>query len=926
MQCSEEQLAIVEAIGRGNVIVDACAGSGKTTTVLNIAARYPVPILLLTYNARLRAETSQRAADLGLENLTVHTYHSFGYHHIGKSCRTDAGIISFLAKGKSLQAAARTDAQGTDSAGSTDSTESASTNTPAEGAVVPGYSMIIVDETQDMNQYYCRLVRKIIETCPGARICVMGDRCQSIYAFNGADSRFITCADLLYGGGPWVRLSLSTSYRLTTQMADMINYCTRTEHYAPTTRAKSGEDDAGEVSTKNAIAGAAIAGEGVAIVRNIPGIGILPVRMAGSDGPGAISQTLPPVRAETEGRIRAVRGGLKPFYVHYSRPEMIVEEVKCLFRTGYAPGDVFILAPSVKSENPKNPVKRLANSLAAAGIHIYVPNSDDRAVTEDVIAGKLVFSSFHQSKGLERKVVMVVGFDDSYNKFYDTKDDANDNVQGPYPRDSSIGNAIYVAITRAKERLYLYHGRGAGYLKCVDARALAFYTTMIGAVSVRGGDIPRAGTKIAVTKLLSHVRSDVLRYCTEQITQRQVRAAGKVLRIASASAQTIGGVDYAEEVSDLNGIAIPAYYELKKYTADGLGVERQHTTGVKIANGCARTKGATDIKGIKGTKAAEAREVIDAARNISIVREIIGAVAAGGHTPGYTFAQILELACSVFDPGPVAPRLLELCNIYVGLRSGLQHRLRQIVSYNWLSDSALITGAERLRAVVDDGCEDFECAEVAEEAEVADTKGAKKAEGVEGVDVRGGFSDDLTDVAAHSGFSDDIAIEDVYMVSSAVSVVTSSTNTQVKNKPARDFRGLRPQHLVAEHIETPGDVQMEVPVVINCLGYQILGRADCVDAGRLIEVKCCTEIKPEHLLQCAIYSREVVRPRSIVYNVLTDEIIEVKASPGAVDRILRMLICTKYHQSGKISDAEFLQNMGVETKGEPELCVRCRLE
>lgn len=41
----------------------------------------------------------------------------------------------------------------------------------------------------------------------------------------GTDHRFLTLSDLLYGyeGRPWTRVNLSTSYRITVQMAEFIN-------------------------------------------------------------------------------------------------------------------------------------------------------------------------------------------------------------------------------------------------------------------------------------------------------------------------------------------------------------------------------------------------------------------------------------------------------------------------------------------------------------------------------------------------------------------------------------------------------------------------------------------------------------------------------------------------------------------------------
>jgi hypothetical protein len=80
---SEEQLAIVENLGRGfNVIVNSVAGSGKTTTSLHVAKGNSFlrpETLLLTYNARLKDETRMRAKAMGLHrNMEVHSFHAFG--------------------------------------------------------------------------------------------------------------------------------------------------------------------------------------------------------------------------------------------------------------------------------------------------------------------------------------------------------------------------------------------------------------------------------------------------------------------------------------------------------------------------------------------------------------------------------------------------------------------------------------------------------------------------------------------------------------------------------------------------------------------------------------------------------------------------------------------------------------------------------
>ena len=65
---------------------------------------------------------------------------------------------------------------------------------------------------------------------------------------------------------------------------------------------------------------------------------------------------------------------------------------------------------------------------------------------EKELENKLVFSTFHQAKGLERNVIFVYNFDSSYFEFYDK--DSDENV---------CPNTMYVAVTRAKKKLILLH-------------------------------------------------------------------------------------------------------------------------------------------------------------------------------------------------------------------------------------------------------------------------------------------------------------------------------------------------------------------------------------------------------------------------------------------------------------------------------------
>lgn len=449
---SEQQRAIIDGVQSHNLIVDSVAGSGKTTTSLHIASAYPAKrMLLLTYNSDLRKETRAKAAMLGLNNLTAHTFHSLGYAYISKSCATDRGLIKFIAKPKVMG--------------------------------LPTYDLIIIDECQDMKELFYRLVLRVLEESSCARLCVVGDVKQSIYGYAGADPRFISLASVLYTGFPpdtWCRHRLTTSYRVTREIAAFVN--------------------------------------------------------------GAILKTQ---------LIVAVKDGPKPKYTIAANYSGAANEISTLIASGYSHGDIFILAPSVRSTNPHNPIKRLANQLTALKIPIYIPINDDAKLDPDVARGKIIFSSFHQSKGLERDATIVLGVDASYFKFY-----AVDEPQDTCP------NAMYVALTRAKKYLSVYHLSNNPPLPFIDMAAVRRCAIVTGECKVGSLSPATIPDQIGISALIRHITSESLQACLDVIDVTVVREPGNRVAVPTRVKQTIDGKFYVEDVSDITGTAIPAYYEL----------------------------------------------------------------------------------------------------------------------------------------------------------------------------------------------------------------------------------------------------------------------------------------------------------------------------------------------------------------------------
>jgi len=82
MKLTHEQQAIIRS--QGNIKINAVAGSGKTTTLIEYARSRPrgSRILYLAFNRTVRTEASKKFSELGLDNVRVETAHSLAYKSI----------------------------------------------------------------------------------------------------------------------------------------------------------------------------------------------------------------------------------------------------------------------------------------------------------------------------------------------------------------------------------------------------------------------------------------------------------------------------------------------------------------------------------------------------------------------------------------------------------------------------------------------------------------------------------------------------------------------------------------------------------------------------------------------------------------------------------------------------------------------------
>ena len=457
----EQNNIIQQLLLNNNIVVDSVAGSGKTTCNLHIAKYFNnMNILLLTYNSKLRLETREKAKKLGICNIEVHSYHSFCVKYYDNQCFTDT-IINKIIKNKKK---------------------------PLNNFK---FDLIVPDEAQDITSLYYELICKIYKDNKNikTKICVFGDKKQSIFDFNNADQRFIEYAPELFNFNSynWIRCNLPISFRITYEMSLFINKCLLKEDHI--------------ISNK--------------ITKNKP-------RYIICDCFGNNS-----------------REYLRTF-----------EEVKYYFDLGYKPNDIFILAPSIKGN--KSPVKKLENKIKREmeNVMIYVPSSDDAKIDQELLEGKLVFSTFHQAKGLERKVVIIFNFDNSYFEFY--KKDCNSYI---------CSNELYVATTRGIDHLTLFHHNSNEYFHFINKTNIQLYCHF---------EAPKAFLIVkpekpitistSITDIIKFLPQNIIDECFNQLEITQIR---KYIINKINIPLKISNGETTECVSEITGIAIPSMFELK---------------------------------------------------------------------------------------------------------------------------------------------------------------------------------------------------------------------------------------------------------------------------------------------------------------------------------------------------------------------------
>ena len=790
-QPSDEQQAVLDHVRAGrNVIVEACAGSGKSTTILSLARELAgLRFLQFTYNKQLRLEIKEKVETLRLKNLDVHTFHSFSVKHYTDEASVDTGIRHLLLDDMPCR-------------------------TP-----LPAYDVVVLDECQDMTPLFFQLVVKVLRDLlldsgrgsAGARrqiqMVVLGDARQCLYEFKGADSRFLTFADRVwsrrFGLGPFERCTLRTSYRITQPMAWFVN------------RALLGTD----------------------------------LMVASRDGP----------------QVTYIR---RP---KYQIEDIIIYRIDHFMKKGDLPSDIFVLAHSVKSSN--HHIARLANKLVEKGIPVHIPAFETDEVEDCVIEGKVVFSTFHTAKGRERKHVFLPGFDQSYFSF------APDYEKRKCP------NTLYVGCTRATQNLILCEYDSSCPLDFLQLNHHQLKQS--GHVNFQGlpqtnffpqDDFSNGGPSVAPeivtrdvspTKLTKFVQDAVLDELTPLLERMFVVEQEPAVGAPDLPRMIRTKMGLYEDVSDLNGIAIPAFYfdHLFKRSVVGggggnlgsVGGGGNHHLGTVGSLAGNLGPGETALRGILSNKTLKWQQ-----KNEHVFLQ-------------QAIAKLPPQCKTVAD-------YLYLANVSVCAQEEIYFKLKQIADdeYTWLSEEMM----QQCMATLD---RHLGTSASASEA------GSSEAQAQAGTSAS----------ASEAGTS-----------ASASEAGTSEAQAQAGTS-ARE--ALRVEHVL---VDKTNDMEMQrrridealFPHFGHELRFKFVARADVVTSDTLWELKCVNKLTIDHMMQTAIYAwlqRVTADPDEAekgckILNVRTGEVRRLEASLEELTRVVVFLLRNKFSKTTRLTDDDFL--------------------
>ena len=446
-------------------------------------------------------------------------------------------------------------------------------------------------------------------------------------------------------------------------------------------------------------------------------------------------------------------------------------------------------------------IRDIENLLVLEGIPCHIPTADMDRDNIKVMENKLVFSTFHTSKGRERKYVFVLGFDQLYMDIYGKNWDAN-----------KCPTTLYVGNSRATYELFLFEKNDKR-----NDRPLDFITKNMSHIEMKSKPyIEFKGTPqtnffenldppdkdkalnhyVTPTELVQFIKEDVLIDISPVLQRIFIvecdNIAENLIDIPSIKKTKMG---YYEDISNLNGIAIPAIFF--DY------ISSQHGQDKCIL--------------------------------YDLIKEGIAQIREGDHIYLKNIVENLNPECeNIAD-------YLYMSNIYYAIQEKIYFKLRQIGhdEYNWLSQDILGRCKNRVIHILEEEC-------LYDKPEIEKTI---------------------------------ICDKDEYEMATL-------------NQVLKPYLG---KTILENHT------------------FHFTARIDLLTYLTLWEIKCTSEITPEHLIQVVIYAWiwRTLNPGSHhsikIFNIKTGQILRLEADNDTLTEIVAKLLKGKYEESEPINDKAFLE-------------------
>jgi hypothetical protein len=216
----------------------------------------------------------------------------------------------------------------------------------------------------------------------------------------------------------------------------------------------------------------------------------------------------------------------------------------------------FIIAKTIRYNTAL--ITKIENKLVDKKIPCFHTLNDDEDINESLIKNKIVFTTFHQTKGLERDYVYIIGF--------------KPNINGV------IENSLYVATTRLKKQLILVRN-------CMDTVYDQVLKNIITFEEITQKKIvnkkqnkklyfPKKEISISVVELIKNMDS-LFEY---EIYEKYIKKSIKIITPYNNSKDKLKDIIkftfrtedkekhvLYENISNLNGIIIPSYLRYKLF-------------------------------------------------------------------------------------------------------------------------------------------------------------------------------------------------------------------------------------------------------------------------------------------------------------------------------------------------------------------------